>query len=494
MSGISYIMVVIGILTAKCLGFLREIVFASVFGASEYTDIYFQIFSIASLVFTGVGTALATLVIKNLNKSENSTPEMKRGYVAYFIRKTSIIVIAITAALYVSAPLCIKILLPGLNKNLYDTALKVMYIMLPSALFIIAAYIMSGVLQNCKVFFVTSIMSLPYNIVIIAFLLFKTTNIFTISLITTFGWFLHIVILMPQFIKKGYRLSAKAENRSIKSDNGREVLFIFISSMMFQICFITDKASVSADSGSASTINYASNLFLTIASVFVVAMSNVTYPSICKNFENGNMKYVTETLKYLITVLFAIFLPFILVVCFFGGDIISLVYERGEFTHELAVKTSVLFAVYTFGIFGYVCQEILNKILYLGSKYKYTVSGTLVVILLKPVINRFLFPVWGAVGVACATTLLFTLYAIFIAVLMKKVVGKYTDRRLARNILKTIISGAAASGAYFAVKMSGLAFLQSRLGFIANLAVCAVVYLAFMLLLGMRKEIMSNQK
>ena len=76
MSGISYIMVVIGILTAKCLGFLREIVFASVFGASEYTDIYFQIFSIASLVFTGVGTALATLVIKNLNKSENSTPDM----------------------------------------------------------------------------------------------------------------------------------------------------------------------------------------------------------------------------------------------------------------------------------------------------------------------------------------------------------------------------------------------------------------------------------
>lgn len=77
---------------------------------------------------------------------------------------------------------------------------------------------------------------------------------------------------------------------------------------------------------------------------------------------------------------------------------------------------------------------------------------------------------------------------------MKKVVGKYTDRRLARNIFKTVISGAAASGAYFAVKMSGLEFLQSRLGFIANLAVCAAVYLAFMLIFGMRREIMSNQK
>ena len=48
MDGLAYIMVVLGILLAKGMGFFRDIIFASVFGASVYTDMYFQIFSLVS--------------------------------------------------------------------------------------------------------------------------------------------------------------------------------------------------------------------------------------------------------------------------------------------------------------------------------------------------------------------------------------------------------------------------------------------------------------
>ena len=82
MNGLTYVIVVLGILMAKGIGFLRDIVFASVFGASTYTDMYFQIFGLVNLIFTGVGVALSTLVIKNLNKAENSTEEKKRAYVS----------------------------------------------------------------------------------------------------------------------------------------------------------------------------------------------------------------------------------------------------------------------------------------------------------------------------------------------------------------------------------------------------------------------------
>ena len=74
MKGSTYLIMVMGIMIAKCLGFGRNIIFASAFGASELTDIYFQVFGIATYVFTGIGTSLATLVIKNLNKVENGSP------------------------------------------------------------------------------------------------------------------------------------------------------------------------------------------------------------------------------------------------------------------------------------------------------------------------------------------------------------------------------------------------------------------------------------
>lgn len=492
MNGGAYIMVVIGILAAKCLGFLRDIVFASVFGASEYTDIYFQVFGLASLVFTGIGGALSTLVIKNLNKSENSTEQRQKQYVAQFIGKTAIVTIAITALLYALAGPIVKLLLPGLAGHMHDDAVKIMYIMLPSCLFVIVAYIMSGVLQNSGVFFVTSVMSLPYNAVIIASLLAPSADITTVSIITTVGWFLHIVILLPSFLKKGYRLAGSLRGAHSGKENNREAFYIFISGMMFQLVFMADKASVTADSGAASTINYASNLFVTIASVFVVAMSNVSYPSICRHFESGNTDMVKKLLGYIITVLMAIFVPFMLTVTCFGGDIISLLYERGEFTERMSADTALLFGIYTFGFFGYVCQELLGKVLYLDGKYRYTVAGTIAAVALKPIINTVI-----AKGnpelVALSTTVIFSLYAVCILFAITKSVGNYFSAALCKNIGKIALAGASALIVYELSKNLALPLSGTELGFAVKLALCGVAYVAVLAASGCVKYIVSKR-
>ncbi len=493
MKGVTYILVVFGILLAKCMGFFRDIVFASTFGASELTDIYFQVFGIASLVFTGIGGALSTLVIKNLNKPCYSSEEDKRGYVARFITKTSLITLAATILLYMFSGTIVKILLPGIKDEMYRSALQIMYIMLPSCLFVIIAYIMSGVLQNNKVFFITSVMSLPYNVIIILSLLIKNVSIEVVSIATSIGWLLHILILLPSFLKRGYKLFGSITKKTSYSGGNREVLYIFIGSMMFQLCFMIDKAAVSFDSGMASTVNYATNLFITISSVFVVAMSNVSYPSICRHYEENNIEFVKKVLQYIITVLFAIFVPFILTVCLFGKDIISILYQRGEFGGELTKTTATLFAIYSFGIFGYVCQELFNKILYLGSKYKYTVGGTLIIVLLKPLINMFAINFGGAIAVAVATTIMFLLYAVGISFAMTKVVGNYINRSLALNLSKILLASAAAFFVYLLLSHMHLPIFSGRFGFAIVLFACAAAYLAVLFVTGCVKYITANK-
>ena len=81
----SYIFMVIGIVFAKCIGFLRDIFFASQFGTSYQSDIYFTIFSVVTLIFTGIGVALSTIIIKQLNKKQYSNPETQAEYVSFFI-------------------------------------------------------------------------------------------------------------------------------------------------------------------------------------------------------------------------------------------------------------------------------------------------------------------------------------------------------------------------------------------------------------------------
>lgn len=490
----TYILVVVGILAAKCVGFLRDVIFASTFGASELTDIYFQIFSLASLVFTGVGGALSTLIIKKLNKPENAGLDNGRSFVASFLTKAGLIFLAITAGLYLLAGPLVNLLLPGLRDELHSEAVQIMYIMLPSCFFVTVAYIMSGVVQNSGAFFITSIMSLPYNLIIIASLLSPSPNIITVSLVTTLGWFLHIAVLLPAFLKKGYTPFGRMQKSSLPKDSSREVLYIFISSMMFQLVFMADKAAVSADSGAATTINYASNLFVTIASVFVVAMSNVSYPSICRHYESGDIEGLKDILRHIITVLLAIFVPFILTVCCFGTEIIAFLYQRGEFTAELSRITATLFCIYTFGIFGYVCQELFNKILYLDARYTYTVAGTLAVVLSKPVINLFANHLGGCVAVAVTTAVAFTAYAICILIAVRKTVGQYVNRALGKNVAKILLAALAAFTAYCALQLPSFSVFDSKFGFVFEIAICGAVYIIVLLASGFWKAIRKRPK
>jgi len=504
----AYFTVVFGILMAKAAGFIRDIIFAKAFGTTAESDIYFQIYGVVNLVFTCLGIALSTLVIKNLNKEENATEEKKRAYVSAFLQRTALWLIIVTAVLYAGARIFVYILLPNIDEQYVGLAMRLTYLMLPSLFCVVIAYIISGVLQNNRVFFIPSIVSLPYNAIIISTLLIPDVSITAVAAATTIGWFLHLVFQLPAFYKKGYRFfsaaSPSGEKDVIKTlfktgtshfgGAPREIAFIFISNIMFQLCFIIDKVFVSGDEGMIATVNYASNLFVTISSVFVVAMSNVVFPAISKNYEEGQVDYVRRLLRYIITFMFVIFVPYLLVVSLFGRQIIALFYERGSFTSESTSATATAFAIYSFGILGYVAQELFNKILYLASRYRVTVTATISVAVAKIALDAALVPRYGAMAAAMTTTFLLTIYAIVVAITMRRVVGAYFNHTLAKNIMKVAVGAAAAFVVYLGFYFATPGLLSSRVMFVVPLLVCGAVYIIALFALGLLRSLFSDIK
>lgn len=502
--GNAYFLVVMGIILAKGIGFYRDIAFSGTFGTSVEADIYFQVFNIVNLIFAGIGVALSTLVIKNMNKSENAGNE--KAYVAAFLRKSFLAFtgIALLFALF-AKPIVNYVLLPGLSDEASALAVKLMYIMAPSLVFVVIAYIISGVLQNEKVFFITSIMSLPFNAVIILSLFIPHVSLTTVGMITTFGWFLHIAILLPAFYKKGYGFFTASAKLSAKKNQSPEILWIFISNMMYQLCFYTDRAFVSGTEGMASTFSYASNLFVIIASIFVVAMSTVFFPAISKNYEEGNIDYINDLLRYIITVMVAIFIPFLLVFGLFGKDIIRLVYERGEFTSEATLAVSTILFIYSLGILGYICQELFNKILYLTGKYKTCVLGTIGVIIFNGIANvligkfvtDMMIPSLGISAknlmIALSSSFFLMCYAVIIAVAIRKVVGPYWKKDLMKDILKIIISAVFAIAVYIVFNTFMPTFTHGKISFIIPLAACGIIYIAALAASGILMRLIKRK-
>lgn len=501
--GNAYIFVVLGIIFAKGIGFYRDVAFSATFGTSIDADMYFQIFNIVNLIFAGIGVALSTLVIKNMNKAENIGNE--KSYVSSFIKKSFLAFCAVAALFVIFAkPIVSKILLPGLSGEELNTAVRLMYIMAPSLIFVVIAYIISGVLQNERVFFITSIMSLPFNVVIIASLFIPGVSITTVGVVTTLGWFLHIAILLPSFYKKGYRLLDRSKNGCVKSSRNPEILWIFISNMMYQLCFYADRSFVSGKAGMASTFSYASNLFVIIASIFVVAMSTVFFPAISKNYEEGNIDYINDLLRYIITVMSAIFIPYLLVIALFGKDIIRLVYERGSFTEADTFAVATILFIYSLGILGYISQELFNKILYLAGKYKHCVIGTVAVVVLNICSNVlfvktvpedmciFGFPTRNLL-IALSSSFFLLMYALMTAFVLKKVVGKYIKSDLIKDLGKILLSAVLAFAVYLAFEISIPNFVHGKITFIIPLLVCGAVYIAVLFASGVLLKLIKRK-
>ncbi len=491
---LTYFIVTLGILLAKALGFVRDVIFGAKFGTSVESDVYFGVFGVVTLIFTGIGTALQTLVIKNLNKPENSGAERQRAYAAHFIRRVSLWVIAATAVLYIFAPQLTRALLPDLREDYFPLAVRITYIMLPSLFFVVVAYIISGILQNSRVFFIPSIVSLPFNVLIIARLLFGEPDIVGVSIATTVGWGLHILFQLPSFYKHGYRFFLRAAERVGRTGSGGETAAIFVSNMVFQLCFIIDRRIFSGSEGAIASVNYASNLFLTVSSVFVVAMSSVIFPAISKNFEEGKLDYVRRLVRMIITIMLVIFVPYLLVASVFGRNVISLIWERGSFDSEAAAMTAVMFVIYSFSVFGYIAEELFSKILYLSSRYVYTVSSVVAVTAVKLATGRLISEKFGIYGVAVSTTVILTLYAAFITYRVSRVIGGFFTKKLAADAGRILFAGALALGMYFLFRAFMPGVCADRAAFILPLAVCGAVYLGALFAVGLLRSLLSDMK
>lgn len=489
---LSYFIVTLGILIAKAIGFLRDVIFGARFGTSAESDVYFGIFGVVTLIFTGIGIAMQTLVIKNLNKPENGGDGMRRAYVSRFITRAALWLLAATAILYAFAPWLTRLLLPDLREDVFPLAVRVTYIMLPSLFFVVIAYIISGVLQNSRVFFIPSIVSLPYNVLIITGLLVPSADIVAVSVLTTVGWGLHVLFQLPSFYRCGYRFFVCGSVG--KTGSGLETAAIFVSNMAFQLCFIIDRSLYSGSEGAITSVNYASNLFLTVSSVFIVAMSSVIFPAISKNFEEGKLEYVRRLVRSIITMMLVIFVPYLLVASVFGRNVISLVWERGSFSADAVKTTSVMFTVYSFSVFGYIAEELFSKILYLSSRYVSTVASVAAVVAVKLLSGRIVSESFGIYGVAVSTTVILSAYAVFITVRMKDVIGGFFTKKLAADAGRVLLSGALSLGAYFVMRLVMPGWCLDRVRFVLPLAVCGAVYVAALFATGLLRSMINDMK
>jgi putative peptidoglycan lipid II flippase len=442
------------ILFAKGFGFLREILIAGELGTSVEADIYLQTFAIATLIFTAFGMAISHINIPHMTLLILKKDKIERNnYINILFSSFFITTLSIAIILAIFSPIIVKIILPALGDKDKILANRVFLIMLPTLIFISLTYISTSILQAHKRFFITTIIGIPFNLLIISYLLVTDTKVELLGIMTTLGWLLQFLIQIPFLIKEEYRLKPVLKRDSNIKGIFKRLMPIVIANAVIQLCLIIDQTFANnLGEGLTSALRYGSNLFITITTIFIFAISTVSFPDLSGYHIKKDNDKIRETLAYILKIILIIGLPYLIIVVFFNKEIIRIIYMRGEFDLLSVERTSFGFLAYSFLIIGYVVQEVFTRLFYSMKQYKYPFYLGFGCIILNLILTAVVSKKYGIHGIVLTTVFVMTLYAISMTISVIKKVGNFINRDLVFYLMKLLLCGIIMSIVIFIFK------------------------------------------
>lgn len=446
-TGKTFIGVSMVIFFAKLLGFVREIIFASIFGTSIVTDVFQTIFSLPNLLFSGIGTALSSINIPNLTYYlSNCTREERDRYISRLYAQVTLWGTIITIGGIIIAPTLARLLAPGIEGEAAQVAALLTRIMLPTFLFVSLTFVTTGILQVHGHFLRAAAISIPFNILIILALIIKGADIVFISYMTSLGWLLQFVIQVPVLAKEKYKLSWLdfKENYTVKML--KQLFPVLLGNSLLQLCLIVDRScGTNLDEGTTAALAFGSNLFVTVTSIFIVAMTSVVFPRLSQYSLDKNFVQIRSMLKNIFKILLFILVPYLIIVVCYNQEIISLIYERGAFTGKSTMMTAAAFLFYSFAVIGYACQEIFNRVFYALKNFTIPMTVSLICLAVNVILNWSLLN-YGIIAISASTALALTLYALTTGFMVTREVGSFLDRDFWTFLAKLIIPSLGMTG------------------------------------------------
>ena len=440
------------ILTAisKVLGFLRDIVFANIYGLGPEATAYQAALKIPTqIVDIVLSSAIVSCFIPIFNEvlQKNGKDEANK-FANNFINAVSIIASFIAIIGIIFAPYVVKVF-TSFTPSTYELTVNLIRITFPMIIFTAMAFSFVGFLQSYGEFNVPAAISGISNLVVITFLLLfsNKTGISGVCYCVVVAWAIQVLVQLPLAKKFGYKFSLKT---NFKDENLKKVIKIAIPILISTAVLpINNLVSMRFASGIGdryySALEYAYKLYVVIYGIFSYAVGNIIFPELSKAVSSNDTESYNGTMTKSIKILSFLLIPLTIGLMIFSREIVSLSYERGAFTFESTLLTSGALFFYAVGIIGAGLVEIMNKAFYAKQDTKTPLYVGIISILLN-LLLCFLFSksMLSYKGIALATAIVAIINGIILCFIINgkcKLFNKDLSMYLLKIIYSSILMG-----------------------------------------------------
>ena len=165
------IIMVLTTILAKVLGFCRELSLAFSYGAGSVSDAYVVAFTLPTILFSGLGTAMLTSYISVYTDLQQNHPGEEKPFHNQVITMSFLLSVGFIAVFMALRYPIVRLFALGFEGSQLDLAVNLSSVMIASLIFLGVGYILQGYLQMKGCFFTVGMVSVPLNIAVIATIL-----------------------------------------------------------------------------------------------------------------------------------------------------------------------------------------------------------------------------------------------------------------------------------------------------------------------------------
>ena len=471
---------------SSILGLVRTFLFSGIFGASMFSDAYFQAFVIPNLLYTVVtGGALSSAFIPVFTKYSEALNDEKTAWhiASSALNLAAVIMVVLSSLAILFAPELVPLYNPGVSPQELSLIITLTRIMMLQAAVLGSGVIVTAVLNAKQDFSLTAVGTVLYNVGLIIgllpglvlFLHSRTgapTNLAVYS--ATFGVvlaaILQVGVQVPGLfkVKMQYSFAFDWRHPAVRQI-GRQMIPRIVNAAMLSFSTTVDRillsllgtlaiGTVLGKGGLITVYLQAFSILLLPVSLFGSSVSTAAFPALASYIARERFGRARSIIMETLREILFLAIPSTVGLIVLSLSVIQVILEHGHFTLQEARFTVIALDFFVIGLPSLAAVEILTRSFYAMNDSKTPVIVSVLQFIFKIVLSIALIDVavfgvqWGMGMLALSTSIASTLEAIALFVLLYQRIGGFDLRGLRDFFARMLVASLAMGVVVFIVQ------------------------------------------
>ncbi len=490
-------------MASRVLGFAREAMIAAFLGAGPVADAFYAAFRFPNLFrrLFAEGAFNAAFIPLFAKELESGGKPAAREFAEQILSVLVLVLLILSALAMIFMPTLVgTIIAPKFanDPDKFELTVLLTRIMFPYLMAMSLVAMFSGILNSFRRYFLAAFAPVVLNIIFILVLVFAGVVELTDAAIgQAMAWgvfasgILQLLLLIYGIRKEGFPLSLRMPK---VSPSVKRLLVLAVPTAIAggitQINLLVSQIIASAQSGAIAVMNYADRLMQLPLGIIGISIGVVLLPELSRALTAKNAEEAAHLQNRSIEFGLGLTVPAAVGLFMLNLPLVALVYERGAFDRDTAEITSLVLAGFAIGLPSFVLIKIFQPSFYAREDMRTPMWFSGVNAILNIILSLVLFPIYGVLGLALATSTAGWVNAILLWASLH--FGRHfrIASKTWRNVLLICFASLVMAGVLYAGSLwLGVAItdsgLLSRLAMIGLLiAVATVAYFAIVIATG----------